>query len=340
MTAMSRSLHVGARALKAALVTARDVGFQTGLAIARRLPEGSTVYLTVRQEEEIPRLTDEIKTSQGEEMANKLQFIHLDFHDKNSLIKLYQTVKREVATLDILVNNSQKYHLPSFMDDQKFAWQCEDTLAVNYHGLKKMCKIFSPMMNQGGRVVNCSSHLGHLSNLDGMEPHASQLRANFIQKDLAEEELDRLVKQFTSLAMSGGGGWWQHGWPACPYTVSKIAVNAYTRILQARLDTYHPQKDLVVNAVHHGCMHKHMNSSAGFSPAQAGELVAGLALLPDNTVIRGKVIWRDFMTFDNWQYGGLDDDSKQSKAFVANYDMEGEEENHQYEMINGFCLDG
>ena len=285
---MSRCLHIAARTLKACLVTgaARDVGFQTGLALARRLPEGSTVYLTVRKENDIPRLTDELKTEQGPEVATKLKFVHLDFHDKNSLIKLYQTVKSEVATLDILVNNSQKYHLPSFMDDKKFAWQCEDTLAVNYHGLKKMCKIFSPMMNQGGRVVNCSSHLGHLSNLDGMEPHASQLRAKFTQKDLAEEELDRLVKQFSSLAVSGGGGWWQQGWPACPYTVPKIAVNAYTRILQARLDTYHPQKDLVVNAVHHGCMHKHMNSSAGFSPAQAGELVAGLALLPDNTVIR------------------------------------------------------
>jgi len=339
---MSRCLHTGARTIKAGLVTgaARDVGFQTGLALARRLPEGSTVYMTVRNEVDIPRMSEEIMTNQAPEVSSMLKFIHLDFHDKNSLIKLYQTVKSEVATLDILVNNSQKYHLPSFMDDKKFAWQCEDTLAVNYHGLKKMCKIFSPMMNQGGRVVNCSSHLGHLSNLDGMEPHASQLRAKFTQKDLAEEELDRLVKQFSSLAMSGGGGWWQQGWPACPYTVSKIAVNAYTRILQARLDTYHPQKDLVVNAVHHGCMHKHMNSSAGFSPAQAGELVAGLALLPDNTVIRGKVIWRDFMTFDNWQYGGLDDDSKQCKAFVANYDMEGEEEKHQYEMNNGFCLDG
>ena len=26
----------------------------------------------------------------------------------------------------------------------------------------------------------------------------------------------------------------------------------YTRVLQNRLNTYHPQKDLVVNAVHHG----------------------------------------------------------------------------------------
>ena len=67
--------------------------------------------------------------------------------------------------------------------------------------------------------------------------------------------------------------------------------------------------------------------------------MAGLALLPDNTNIRGKIIWRDFMTFDNWQYGGLDDDSKTSKAFVANYDMEKEAET-LYEMNTGFCLMG
>jgi NAD(P)-dependent dehydrogenase (short-subunit alcohol dehydrogenase family) len=331
-----------AKAIKAGLVTGstRDVGFETSLALAKRLPKGSMIFMTVRKEDDIPRLTDQLKTDLEPEVANKLKVVHLDFHDKDSLMKLYKTINSEVATLDILVNNSQKYHLPSIMDDKLFAWQCEDTLEVNYYGLKKMCKIFSPMMNQGGRVVNCSSHLGHLSNLDGMEPYASQLRAKFADHNLAEEELDRLVKQFITLSATGGGGWWQYGWPACPYTVSKIAVNAYTRILQARFDMFHPQKDLVVNAVHHGCMHKDMNSGAGFTPAQAGELVAGLALLPDNTVIKGKVIWRDFMSFDNWQYGGLDDDSKTSKAFVANYDMEAEEASHQYEMNNGFCLDG
>ena len=337
------NLHKGARALKVGLITgaARDVGYQTGMILAKRLPEKSRIYLTVRKENDIPRLTENLETELGPDLAKKLRFVHLDYHNKNSLIKLHQTIKSEVATLDILINNSQKYHLPSFMDDEKFAWQCKDTLEVNYRGLKKLCKIFSPMMNQGGRIVNCSSHLGHLSNLDGLEPHSSELRAKFAHHDLAEEELDRLVEQFGSLTtVESGGGWWQKGWPTCPYTVSKIAVNAYTRILQARMDKYHPQKDLVVNAVHHGCMHKHMNASAGFSPAQAGELVAGLALLPENTVIRGKVIWRDFMSFDNWQYGGLDDDNKQSKAFVANYDMEAEECRHQYEMNNGFCLDG
>ena len=43
---------------------------------------------------------------------------------------------------------------------------------------------------------------------------------------------------------------------------------SFYRVLQTRLDSDHPQKDLVVNAVHHGCMHRDMNSSAGFSAKQ------------------------------------------------------------------------
>ena len=50
-------------------------------------------------------------------------------------------------------------------------------------------------------------------------------------------------------------------------------------------------------------------------------------------------MWRDFMTFDNWEYGGLDDDSKQSKAFVADYNMKTDMDK-LHEVNNGFCLSG
>ena len=66
-------------------------------------------------------------------------------------------------------------------------------------------------------------------------------------------------------------------------------------------------------------------------------MVAGMALMPENTNIRGKIVWRDFMTWDNWQYGGLDDDSKQSKAVMSMYDMEQET---VHDMNTGFCLSG
>ena len=50
-------------------------------------------------------------------------------------------------------------------------------------------------------------------------------------------------------------------------------------------------------------------------------------------------MWRDFMTFDNWEYGGLDDDAKQSKAFVADYNMKTDMDK-LHEVNNGFCLSG
>ena len=54
--------------------------------------------------------------------------------------KLWLAIKNETNYLDILVNNSQKYHLPSLMNDDKFRKQTEHTINVNYFGLKKMCK--------------------------------------------------------------------------------------------------------------------------------------------------------------------------------------------------------
>ena len=238
---MSISIPASTRAaLKSGLVTGgcKDVGLQIGLSLAKRLPSGSTIFLTTKDESKIPRLTEEILQSHGEETSDKIKFAHLDFRDKTSLIKLYQRIKSEALTLDILVNNAQKFTLPSFMDDKKFFSQCEETMLINYYGLKKVCKTFSPMMNQGGRIVNCSSHLGHLSNLDGREPEATQLREKFGGKTLTEEELDRLVKEFLSLAETGSGGWWHRGWPPCPYTVSKIAVNSYTRFEPSHSNFY------------------------------------------------------------------------------------------------------
>merc|ERR1711874_726718 len=171
---------------------------------------------------------------------------------------------------------------------------------------------------------------------------ATQLRVRLADRRLGGEDLDNMVNQFQELANKGAGAWYQAGWPSCPYTVTKVAVNAYTRILQNRFDTFTPQRDLVVNSVHHGGMHSQlcrmMNTTGGFSDGQAGDLVAGLALLPAHTVIRGKVIWRDVMMFDNWQHGGLDDNNKLEKVFVASYDVEEEFYKNQYEVNNGFCM--
>ena len=79
---MTAAIQLGCRGVKAGLVTggARDVGLHTGLALARRLPPGSIVYLTVRQPSHIPHLTAQLQADQPPNLAAKLKFIHLDFH--------------------------------------------------------------------------------------------------------------------------------------------------------------------------------------------------------------------------------------------------------------------
>ena len=94
-----------------------------------------------------------------------------------------------------------------------FESQCEETLKINYFGVKKVLNAFNQMILTEGRIVNCSSHLGHLSNLDGREPQASRLRERFTRPDLTEEEVDKLVQEFLALVKIGGGEFWQGGWP-------------------------------------------------------------------------------------------------------------------------------
>ena len=46
-----------------------------------------------------------------------------------------------------------------------------------------------------------------------------------------------------------------------------------------------------------------------------------MAVLPEKTSSRGKIYWRDLQSCDIWEYGGLDDDNRQSKAHTSIYDM-------------------
>ena len=220
---------------KVGLVTggSNKVGLQVGIKLADKFRKSnSRIYLTTRYADTIPGLEKALakECNYDEEIMSRIKFAQLDLLDRGSLFKLYRQIKDEAMSLDILVNNARKFELPSQGSEERFKHQCERALAVNYEGMKRICKTFTPMLNHAGRIVLCSSYLGHLSNIDGNEPAASKLRKRFAAKDLTEEKLDRLIKEFEDNVYGGGSGRWiQNGWPSCPFTVSKIAVNAYSR---------------------------------------------------------------------------------------------------------------
>ena len=54
--------------------------------------------------------------------------------------------------------------------------------------------------------------------------------------DLTEKELDVMIMDYKRHTTEFMDDFEVLGWPRCSYTVSKVAVNAYTRILQKQLD--------------------------------------------------------------------------------------------------------
>ena len=64
--------------------------------------------------------------------------------------------------------------------------------------------------------------------------------------------------EFRNLARSGD--WEANGWSNCAYTVSKVGVNVYTRILQRLFDI--EGLGMVVNSVHPGTKNSKIQQQA------------------------------------------------------------------------------
>lgn len=101
---------------------------------------------------------------------------------------------------------------------------------------------------------------------------------------LREEEIEAMASRF--LAQVKDGTWADHGWPAVwtDYAVSKLALNAYSRLLAARL-----RGAVAVNCFCPGFTRTDMTRGWGKRTAEeAGRVAAGIALMPPAELPTGK----------------------------------------------------
>ena len=96
--------------------------------------------------------------------------------------------------------------------------------------------------------------------------------------------------------------------PGAPttYTVSKVAVNAYTRILQKQVEE-RGYPDIVVNSLRPGSQHSKVpqEGQVTVSASDAASSVVSTALLPHPcSSPRGQFIWHDLSVVD-WSRGEL-----------------------------------
>jgi len=152
--------------------------------------------------------------------TGKIQFIHIDVEDENSIKNASEYVKNNFDHLHILINNAGLAYKGDSFDD-KIA---SHTIQVNYTGTKHMCNYFMPLMRDGGRVVNVSSMAGTLSK------YQEVLRNQFNDEKLTVDALDKLLESFVTAVKDNN--YIEKGWTKSTYSASKAGMSTYTRILQ------------------------------------------------------------------------------------------------------------
>ncbi|XP_076634528.1 carbonyl reductase [NADPH] 1 [Colletes latitarsis] len=263
---------------RVAVVTGGNKGI--GFAIVKGLCKqfDGIVYLTARN---ATLGLNAIK--QLEEQGLSPKFHQLDVTDENSIKSFRDYLQKTHGRLDVLINNAAIAFKNAATEP--FSLQAEETIRVNYFGLRKVCSILYPLLKPHARVVHLSSSAGRLSLIPG-----ESLRKRFSSK-LTEEELDNIMHEFVEAAKTNTH--LEKGWANSAYVASKVGVSALARVHQGmfNLDS---REDIVVNAVHPGYVDTDMTSHKGpLTPDRGAEAPIFCALLPENTDIKGKYIWDD-----------------------------------------------
>jgi NAD(P)-dependent dehydrogenase (short-subunit alcohol dehydrogenase family) len=172
----------------------------------------------------------------------------------------------DVDGVDVLVNNAG-IALDGFDADV-----VRKTLEVNLHGAMRVTEALLPKMRPGARIVMVSSGMGELSCISG------SLREVIASPSLSREEMLAIADRFVREVAAGTHT--KSGFPSSGYRVSKVLLNAYTRILARELAC--DSRKILVNAACPGWVRTDMGGrGAPRSPEEGARTPVWLATLPD-----------------------------------------------------------
>ncbi|CAN1298682.1 (+)-neomenthol dehydrogenase [Linum perenne] len=242
---------------------------------------GLTVVLTAR---DVGRGKQAVETLISEFGLNGVKFMQLDVTDPCSISTFVSQFQKDFCVLDILVSCLVNNAGVSFNEINQNSVQHADTvIQTNFYGPKRLTRALLPFFRRSSsvsRVLNISSQLGSINRLRN-----PRLKAMLETRTMTEEEIEEeVVGKFLQTVKEGT--WEGEGWPShwTDYSVSKLALNAYSRILAER----HRGEGLSVNCFCPGFTQTSMTRGRGTHSAEyAAELAVGLALLPPDLLTTG-----------------------------------------------------
>jgi len=243
---------------RVALVTGgnRGLGLEASWQLAGH---GLKVFLTSRK---VADGRDAVEPLQREGLD--ITLLQLDVTDEDSVARLADRLRTETDRLDILINNA------GVAFDDFDAHIARQTLDANYFGVVRVTDAILPLLTQPARVVMVSSALGDLSCL------SAGRRRYFLDQSLTRAALDNLMRGFVDDVK--GGRHAVKGWPASAYRVSKVGLNAFTRIVAREL----LETGILVNAVCPGWVQTDMGGTdAPRSVEDGARSIVWAALIAD-----------------------------------------------------------
>ncbi|XP_078434910.1 NAD(P)-binding Rossmann-fold superfamily protein [Wolffia australiana] len=253
----------------------RGIGFE----IARQLSiHGLRVVLTSRS------------LGPGSEAVNglaneglKVDYYPLDVTDDSSVRSFADWILAAHGGIDILVNNAGVNFNKGSENSVEHA---AEVIETNYYGTKRMIHAMVPLMKpsfHGARILNVSSRLGRV---DGRRNRLGEktLREQFLKEEsISEELIDQMMCNF--LHQVNDGSWGSKGLPQVftDYSLSKLAVNAYTRLMARVLSSRPTGRKIFVNCCCPGWAKTSMTGWEGnTSPEEGADTAVWAVLLLDS----------------------------------------------------------
>jgi len=225
---------------KIVLVTGSNKGIGYGIIESLLEKKSSLRIILTSRNEELGKKSYNKLLSQYPDFKNFFFYHQLDITKKDSIDNLISWIKKEFGKIDYLVNNAGlgTHGVTTDLNLHKAVININAFGTINF--TEEMIK--NGMINKSGKIILLGSMMGNLGYLKSQELKNKFKNAKTYQEllNLAES----FIKSYENNSVE------KDGWCKNSYSVSKMVVNSYARVLSYRDEI--EKNDISVFAAHPG----------------------------------------------------------------------------------------